>query len=139
MSVLNLGSLLGFCALAALAWAAGGFRRPLPWRTVIGSCALLFPLAALVFLVPLSRAGLLAVNDAVVAVLRAGNAGARFLFGPLALNPGDALPGGEPSIGFVLAAQVLPAVIFFSALMALLYRLGVVQPVVKGMARVVHR
>jgi len=139
MSLLNLGSLAGCFVLAALAWAAGGCRRPLAWRTVLGAGALLLSLGAAVFLLPPTRPLLVAVNDGVIAVLEAGNSGARFLFGPLALDRGESTPGGEPSVGFVLAAQVLPAVIFFSALMALLYHLRVVQPLVRLFGRLFHK
>jgi CNT family concentrative nucleoside transporter len=96
-------------------------------------------LGAVVFWLPPARAVLLGVNDLVLAVLEAGNAGARFLFGPLALSPGQSSSAGEPSVGFVLAAQVLPAVIFFSALMALLYHLRLLQPVVRLFGRLFHR
>jgi CNT family concentrative nucleoside transporter len=139
MGALNLGSLAGLAVLAALAWAAGGFRRPVPWRTVAGAGALLLAIGALVFLAPPARAGLVALNGAVLAVLQAGSAGARFLFGPLALNPGETTDAGEPSVGFVLAAQVLPAVIFFSALMAALYHVRVMPLVVRVFARLFHR
>lgn len=139
VGALNLGSLAGAVAIAALAWAAGGFRRPFPARTVAGAGGLLFVLAALVFWVPPTRALFVAANDVVIAVLDAGNAGARFLFGPLALHPGESTPAGEVSIGFVLAAQVLPAVIFFAALMAALYHLRVMPPIVRLFARLFHR
>jgi CNT family concentrative nucleoside transporter len=62
-----------------------------------------------------------------------------FLLGPLAVGPGAATPAGEPSIGFVLAAQVLPAVVFFAALSAGLYHLNAVQPLVRLAARLFHR
>jgi CNT family concentrative nucleoside transporter len=137
--LLNLGSLLGFAGLAFLAWAAGGFRRPIPWRTVSGAGLLSLALGVVVFWLPPTRAVLVAVNDGVLAVLSAGNAGARFLFGPLALDPGQVGPSGERSIGFVLACQVLPAVVFFAALMAALYHLRLVQPVVRLFARLFHR
>lgn len=138
MSSLNLVSAAGFAAFALLAWVAGGFRKPVPWRTVIGASALVLVLGAVVFWFPPTRAGLVVVNDAVLEVLSAGTAGARFLFGPLALGPGEVSPSGERSIGFVLAAQVLPSVIFFAALMALLYHLRLMQPVVLLFARVFH-
>lgn len=138
MSWLNLVSLAGFAAFGLVAWAAGGFRRPVPWRTVIGSSALVLLLGAVVFWLPPTRAGLVVVNDAVLEVLSAGTAGARFLFGPLALGPGEVSPAGERSIGFVLAAQVLPGVVFFAALMALLYHLRLMQPVVLLFARLFH-
>lgn len=139
MSWLNLGSLLGWIALAVLAWILGGLRRPLPWRTLRGSAVLILLFGALVFWVPQTRSLFAWLNDAVVALLLAGSRGAVFLFGPLAVNPGGSTAAGEPSIGYVLAAQVLPAVIFFAALMALLYHLRLVQPVVKAFARLFHR
>ena len=135
MSWLNLVSLLGCIALAAGAWLAGGCRRPLAWRTVIGSGALMTAMGLVIFWLPPFRRVLLAVNEAVIAVLDAGNAGAVFLFGPLALGKGEQTTAGEPSIGVVLAAQILPAVIFFAALMATLYHLRLIQPVVRLSAR----
>lgn len=139
MSLLNVGSLTGLVALALLAWAVGGFKRHLPWRTVIGASALMFALGFVVFWIPFTRNVLIWVNHTVIALLRAGNEGARFLFGPLALNPGEATAAGEPSVGFILAAQVLPALIFFASLMAVLYHLRIIQPVVKLFARLFHR
>ena len=131
MSVLNFISLLGLLVLGGLAWALGGFRRPVAWRTVFGSGLLMLALGAVVFLLPPIRLVLLQVNDLVVALLGASRAGAEFLFGPLALNPGESTSAQEPSVGFIMAAQVLPAVIFFAALMAAFYHLGLIQPVIR--------
>ena len=139
MSYLNLVSLLGFVALAALAWLAGGAHRPIAWRSVLGSGALAFVLAALVFLLPPTRALLLFANEMVLLLLSGSSKGAEFLLGPLALSPGQATAAGEPSIGFVLAAQVLPAVIFFAAIMAVLHYLGLIEPVVRFFSRIFHR
>ena len=139
MSWLNLGSVAGAVGLAVLAWLAGGCRRPVPWRTVLGGALTLTVLGALVFVVPPARAALLAVNDAVVAILTAGQAGARFLFGPLAFSPGESSPAGESSVGFILAVQVLPAVVFFAALMTLLYHLRIMKPAVALFARLFRR
>ncbi len=139
MSWINLGSLGGGAALALLAWLAGGMRRPFPWRTVAGAWLLMLGLGAGVFWFPPSRTAFLRINDAVLALLDAGHEGARFLFGPLALGPGQKTPAGEPSVGFVLATQVLPAVVFFAALMALLYHLRLIQGVIALFARLFHR
>jgi CNT family concentrative nucleoside transporter len=139
MGWLNLGSLAGLIGLAALAWAAGGCARPITWRTVLGSAALMLVLGAIVFRFPPTRVALVWVNGAVLALLAAGNAGAVFLLGPLALGPGQATAAGEPSVGFILAAQVLPALVFFASLMAALYHLGVMQPVVRLFALLFHR
>ena len=139
MSHLNLVSLFGVAALAALAWIAGGCRRPVPWRTVAGCAALMFAVALFVFTVEPTRQALAAINDLIVGILNASRTGAQFLFGPLALNPGETTAAGEPSIGFVLATQVLPAVIFFAAVMAALYHLGAIQPVVRLFAHLFRR
>lgn len=139
MSVLNLISLLGLVAFGGLAWLLGGLRRPLPWRTVCGTAALMLGLSLLVFVLPQTRALFHGLNLLVVAVLTRANAGAEFLFGPLAAGPGATTSAGEPSIGFVLAAQVLPAVIFFASIMAVLYHLGALQPVVRVFARLFRR
>ena len=139
MSWLNLVSLIGLCILVLLAWAFGGFRRPFPTRTVLGAFALMILLGACVFLLPMSRRVLVSVNDVVLALLGAAGEGAEFLFGPLAVGPGQQTAAGEPSIGFVLATQALPAVVFFAAAMALLYHLGIVQPLVRLFARIFRR
>ncbi len=139
MSHLNLVSLVGWFVLCALAWLLGGCRRPVPWRTVWGSTLVTFGLGAVVFLTPLARRVLLVANDLILALLGGSARGAEFLFGPLAVSPGQTTLAGEPSVGFVLAAQVLPAVIFFAALMAALHHLGAIEPVVRFFGRIFHR
>ncbi len=139
MSWLNLGSLAGLVALAALGWAAGGCTRQLRWRTVLGSGGLMLSLGYFIFQVPASRTVLIWVNETVLGVLAAGHQGALFLLGPLAVSPGQSTAAGEPSVGFVLAAQVLPAVVFFAALMAALYHIRILQPVIRLLARLFHR
>lgn len=135
MTSLNLISLLGLFVLGGLAWAVGGLRRPVAWRTVIGSGLLMLALGTVIFLLPPTRLLLLGLNNLVVALLGATREGAEFLFGPLALNPGESTAAEEPSVGFILAAQVLPAVIFFAALMAAFYHLGLIQPVIRLFGR----
>jgi CNT family concentrative nucleoside transporter len=139
MGWLNLGSFAGLIAMAGVAWAAGGCSRPIPWRTVFGAGTLMLALGVVVFWLPPMRTALMWVNRSVLSILAAGNTGAVFLLGPLALNPGETTAAGEASVGFILAAQVLPALIFFSALMAALYHLRVIQPLVKLFARLFNR
>jgi CNT family concentrative nucleoside transporter len=139
LTSLNAISLLGWVSFCALAWAIGGFKRPVPWRTVAGATLLTFALAAAVFLLPGSRQILVFVNNVIVAALDSSMKGAVFLFGPLALSPGQATPAGEPSVGFILAAQVLPAVIFFASLMAVFHHWRLIDPVVRFFGRIFHR
>jgi CNT family concentrative nucleoside transporter len=139
VSGLNLVSLLGCVTFVALAWILGGCRRPLPWRTALASAALLLAIGVVVFWIPQTRGALQFLNGVVLAVLQSGNAGAVFLFGPLALSEGQATRWGEASIGFVLAAQVLPAVIFFASLMAVGYHLRLIQPLIRVFGRLFRR
>jgi CNT family concentrative nucleoside transporter len=139
VSWLNVISVLGWVVLAAIAWLVGGCRRPLPWRTVRGAALLMLVLGIFVFLVGHIRPLLVWLNDVVLAVLESGNAGAVYFFGPLALDPGSSTEAGEPSVGVVLAAQILPAVIFFASLMAALYHLRILQPLVRLFGKLFHR
>jgi len=131
-------SLFGFLILAGLAWITGS-RNRIEMKTVIGSGLLAWSFGALVFMAPGSRTAIRFFNDAFVAFLSASGKGAVFLFGPLAFGPGMKLPDGTTSIGFVLAFQVLPSVIFFSGLVGLLYYFGIMQMVVRFFARIFYR
>ncbi|MFA6467541.1 MAG: nucleoside transporter C-terminal domain-containing protein [Bacteroidota bacterium] len=70
------------------------------------------------------------IGAGVVALLNYTLVGAQFVFGSLAVN------SGEQSLGFFFAFQVLPTIIFVSSLTSLLYYLGILQAVVKVMAKV---
>ncbi|MGQ0554388.1 MAG: NupC/NupG family nucleoside CNT transporter [Nitrospiraceae bacterium] len=129
---------IGFVTIAWLAWVTGKRNRP-NWRTIGGSAALAWGLGILSFWFPGSRWLWSMINDLVVAVLTASQKGTVFLLGPLALGPGQTLPDGTVSIGFILAAQALPAVVFFAALMAGLYYVGAMQAIVGLFARLFYR
>jgi len=129
---------IGFFTIAWLAWVTGK-RTRVNWRTIGGSTALAWGLGILSFWFPGSRWLWSMINDLVVAILTASQKGTVFLLGPLAVGPGQTLPDGTVSIGFILAAQALPAVVFFAALMSGLYYLGVMQAIVGWFARLFYR
>lgn len=132
--IYNLISFAGLFVLMALAWVFSSNRRRLNLRCVVGAVALQLLLGAIVFYAPGVTRGFLWLNDKVVSFLTAAMAGQRFLFGPLAVPPGQATSQGEPSIGFILALQALPVIIFFSALMGLLYYWRIMPRIVRGFA-----
>ncbi|MFP6637886.1 MAG: nucleoside transporter C-terminal domain-containing protein [Nitrospinaceae bacterium] len=134
----HLISLTGFFLVASIAWATGSRHKINP-KTIIGSIALAWVLGILTFRLSWSRSALQWINDALIAILSASQAGALFLFGPLAISPGQTMQDGTPSIGFILAFQVLPSIIFFSALVSGFYYLGIMQIVVRFFARIFHR
>jgi CNT family concentrative nucleoside transporter len=85
-------------------------------------------LGALVLFVPWGREGLLAASEGVSKVIAYGNDGVGFLFGGLVSDQMFELFGGG---GFVFALRVLPMIVFFSSLMAVLYYTGVMQIIIK--------
>jgi concentrative nucleoside transporter, CNT family len=127
-------SALGFFVLTGLAWLCSGNRRAISWKTVAWGLGLQLLIGLLVFRLPGSRQLFVGFNDAVLALLDSSKSGTRFLLGPLAATPGEA-----GSIGFILAFQVLPVVIFFSALTSALYHLRLLPLVVRLFARIFHR
>lgn len=129
---------VGFFTIASLAWLTGR-RTQLNWTTIGGSTALAWGLGIVSFWFPGARWLWGMINDMVVAMLTASQKGTLFLLGPLALGPGQALPDGTVSVGFILAAQALPAVVFFAAMMAGLYYMGIMQAIVGLFARLFYR
>ncbi len=115
--------LLGIGVLLGIAYAMSDAKKSIRWRTVGAAFAIQITIGAIVFGVPLGREGLLALSALVSRTLSAGQAGIDFLFGPLTAK-------GAGGIGFVFALQVLPLIIFFSSLIAVLYHLRIMQLVI---------
>ncbi len=122
-----------------VAWLFSENRRCINWRVVLWGTLLQLLLAFFIFVVPAGSKIFLIVNDAVVRLLDCSTAGTRFLFGRLALSPGAKNSSGEESLGFILAFQALPTIIFFASLMALLYRIGVMPRLIKIFSRTFSR
>jgi CNT family concentrative nucleoside transporter len=112
-----------------IAWAFSKEHRTINWRLILWGLVLQFVFALLVFVFPIGSKVFLWINDIVVAVMNSASAGSEFLFGPLALPPGE-----DGSLGFILAFQGLPTIIFFSAIMAILYYFGIMQKVISAFA-----
>lgn len=121
MTFYNLQSFGGLFVLIGIAWLLSADRRQFNLRVVAWGLGLQFLFASFVFLLPVGSHIFLYVNDAVVKVMESAAAGAGFLFGRLAVPPGGSSASGETSLGFVLAFQAFPTIIFFSALVAILY------------------
>ena len=135
----NIVSFCGIFVVAGIAWIFSANRRRLNFRLIGFGIAIQLLLALVVFGSPNSTKVFLYINDIVVRVIEAAAAGQRFLFGPLALPPGQTGPGGEESVGFILAIQALPIIVFFAALMGLLYYLRIMPLVIRAFAYVFTR
>lgn len=134
MGIYNLISFIGIFALMVVAWLFSTNRRLMNWRAIGWGVGLQLALGAMVFHAPHSKDLFQWLNGAVVRILGAAKEGQMFVFGPLALSPGETAPGGEASPGFILAFQVLPVIIFFSALMSLLYYWRIMPAIIRAFA-----
>jgi CNT family concentrative nucleoside transporter len=149
----RLRCLLGTMVLLGVAFILSEDRRRIPWRLVCWGTGLQVTFALLVLKTQLGLAVFAKANDAVDALLSFSTQGARFVFGNLVdmsvpVGPTIGQPSAmsvvlEPTswawTGAFMAFQVLPTILFFSALMALLYHLGVMQIVVRAIASVMQR
>lgn len=135
----NLVSFSGIFVLLAFAWAISANRNVVNWRVVIWGLVLQGIFALFIFVLPVGTRFFLFINEGVVRLLDSASAGTRFLFGRLALPPGTTNEMGEESLGFFLAFQALPTVVFFASLMGVLYYIGVMPWLVRVFARVFTR
>ncbi len=139
MTATNLVSFAGIFILAGVAWLFSTNRKTVNFRVVVWGIGLQLLVAAFIFVVPAGAKVFLWVNDAVTSVLGTATAGVRFVFGRLALPPGATNEAGETSLGYFLAFQGLPTIIFFAALLGALYYLRVMPFFVRLFARIFTR
>jgi CNT family concentrative nucleoside transporter len=125
-----LRGLLGLCVLLGIGWLLSMNRRAISPRVVLAAFAAQVLVGAVVLFVPWGRVALGAAAAGVGHVIDYGNEGIAFVFGGLVGPRMTELFGGD---GFVFALRVLPAIIFVSALIAVLYHLGVMRWVVVGL------
>lgn len=123
--------LLGIVVLVGVAWALSSHRARIKPRIVIGGLVLQAIVAALMLRVPGVSDAFEFIALGVTKVIGFADAGTAFLFG----NAADA---GGPW-GFIFAVKVLPVIVFFASLMAVLYHLGVMPRIVAGLAWIMRR
>nr|WP_234031963.1 nucleoside transporter C-terminal domain-containing protein [Porphyrobacter sp. SLTP] len=136
----QLRGIIGIAVLIGIAWAISENRKAHPgWRWIAGALALQGVLAVLIVRVPIVWQAVGLVNNAVSAVEAATLKGSSYMFGYLG---GAELPfalkdGAQPPL--VIAFQILPLVIVFSALAALLWHWGVLRWIVNGLSFLLRR
>jgi len=122
--------LFGLAVLIGIAFAFSNNKRAVDWRLVGTGVLLQIVFAALVLKLPLGRDVFDAIATGFVSLLQFVNVGSSFIFGSFM---------DVSKFGFVFAVQVLPTIIFFAALTGVLYHLGVMQQIVRGMAWVITK
>ena len=126
----NLIGLAGIVVILAIAFAFSGNRRAINLRVVGAAFALQVVIATIVLYWDRGRDGIAWLSNGVMAVIGYSRAGIDMVFGPLA----DA-----DIVGFSFAINVLPIIIFFSALMSVLYHLRVMEWIVKLVGGFLHK
>lgn len=122
--------LFGLSVLIGLAWLFSSHKKSIDWKLVVTGITLQIAFAALVLLVPGGKDVFDALGRGFVKLLEFTGVGTQLIFGDLS----------QPArYGFIFAFQVLPTIIFFAALMGMLYHMGVMQWIVRGMAWVIMK
>ena len=124
---------MGGIALLILAWAISENRRTVPWRIVVSGVILMLVMAALLLKVPLFKQFFFSLNDGLIALEKATQAGTAFVFGYLG---GGALPFAEQpqASSFILAFRALPLILVVSALSSLLFFWRVLPFIVRSIS-----
>jgi concentrative nucleoside transporter, CNT family len=140
-------SLFGLLVFMGIAWALSTNRRAIRLRTILWGLGLQFALALFVLKTPFGRDLFSWLGGKITRLLNLSFVGSEFVFGALGIQGGGKLavsdpaagalapPTGVAAMGFVFAFQILPTIIFVAALFAILYHLGVMQLIVKGVAK----
>lgn len=117
----NAINLLGIAAILAVAWLLSSARAHIRLRVVGAAFALQFAIAVLVLYVPIGRRAIEAMAGGVAQLLGYAGEGTKFLFGPFATS----------DLGQNFALQALTVIIFFAALVSILYYLKVMQFIIR--------
>jgi len=117
---------LGILAVLVAAWLGSTDRKHIRWRTVAWGLGLQLVFAFFVLRFNYGQEAMAWAGDVVNNMLASTAAGTKVLFGAL----------GTPntSLGSIFAFQVLPTIIFISAFFAVLYHIGVMQVIIRGLA-----
>jgi len=134
---LALQSAFGFFVLLALAWAISENRRAVPWRIVIAGALLMLLMTVLLLKVPLIKQFFFLLNDGLIGLEKATQAGTSFVFGYLG---GGKLPFAEQpeTSSFVLAFRALPLILVVSALSSLLFFWRILPFIVQSISKVLE-
>ena len=122
--------LFGLAMLVAIAFLFSNNKRAVNWKLVATGIALQIVFATLVLKLPFGREVFNGIATGFVKLLDFVRVGSEFIFGGFM---------DVSKFGFVFAVQVLPTIIFFASLTGVLYHIGVMQQIVRGMAWVITK
>lgn len=125
-----LRGLLGMAVILMIAWLFSAKKKQVDWLVIGKGLAIQLILAISILYIPFVAYFFEFVGKIFVKILDFTKIGSEFLFGPMM---------DQDSIGYIFAFQILPTIIFFSALTSVLFYWGVIQIVVRGLAWVMVR
>ena len=136
-----LRGLLAVAVILTVLWTFSAHRKAIDWSLVAKGLGLQLVFALLVLKTEAGRGFFLVVNDVFVTLIGYTNSRARFVFGSLVdrVVAVDGGGGGTVTMAANFAFSVLPTIIFFSSLMTILYYLGIMQWIVRGVAWLMQR
>lgn len=129
----RLVSVLGMVALIGIAYAMSYDRHHFPWRVVLWGTGLQLIFAFIILWTDAGKIAFQWAGDKITTFLGFTKYGTEFLFGNLVK------PEYQNTFGFQFAFAILPTIIYFSAVMSILYHLGVMQKIVEGIAVVMAK
>ncbi|HLV38720.1 NupC/NupG family nucleoside CNT transporter [Xanthomarina sp.] len=122
---------LGMISLIFIAFLFSNNKKAINWKTVGIGLAFQLLIAIGVLKIPFIQSGFESVGQVFISILDFTRAGSKFLFEGLVVD--------MDTFGFIFAFQVLPTIIFFSALTSVLFYLGIIQKAVKLMAMLLSK
>ncbi|MCY6371034.1 NupC/NupG family nucleoside CNT transporter [Clostridium ganghwense] len=122
--------ILGLFVLVFIAYLLSDNKKKIDWKLVITGIVLQLVFALLILKFPPGQKAFAVASDCITKLLDFTKEGTAFLFGDLIK---------VDKFGFLFALQILPTIIFFSALMSVLYHVGAMQPIIKGLAKVMAK
>ena len=122
--------LFGLAVLVGIAFLFSNNKRAVSWKLVATGVALQIVFATIVLKVPFGRDVFNTLALGFVKLLDFVRVGSEFIFGTFM---------DTTKFGFVFAVQVLPTIVFFASLTGVLYHLGIMQQIVRGMAWVITK
>ncbi|WND01722.1 NupC/NupG family nucleoside CNT transporter [Temperatibacter marinus] len=123
-------SILGILLLLGVAWFLSKDKKAISYRTVLSAFALQLGIAAFTLYSESGQVIMAAISSSIYSVIEYSQAGINFMFGTL---------GGTEFAGFIFLFHVLPILIFMSALMSVLYYLGIMQWIALGIGTVLRK
>jgi CNT family concentrative nucleoside transporter len=140
----RLMGVVGVATMIGIAWLLSTDRKRINWRLVATGIGLQAVFGVIVLKTGAGRAAFAYVGDLITRLIGFQEQGARFVFGNLVqsavpVSGEGATPGLVAETGAFFAFNVLPTIIFFSALMSVMYYLGIMQLIVRGLAGVMQK